>query len=1609
MTSSSDGLAGVLASMPDFSPFTFSSAGERKFHLQLLLDTKEKQLQQAGALGQRVLAQQIELEEKIRQIQEFDAERGDDEELDTEARERYRELAETIKAWDTENARLSSAFGAQRPPEDDISHSLPTKDPQRDEPERSKTPASSAAQSRRAKNAAHRADDVEFAFEIGSGLLTEVRRLQSLLGERDKAIQDMKEEKDDLEKTVESLRTALRAQEQSSDKFKEENWNLEVTLQELRSQLSDSQSTAQRLESEHKRLTKILNTTRESADQHKNEAERIKGAFDEFKAKHETEFAQARKYAAGLQRDKSDLQSTLDAMKAEVAKANRRLGPKYGSPLTPGAASAQDFLTPVAPEVDDVFTTGGASTNRRKMDSSAVFQPENFEDIADISPDPSPSRPFQAANHPSKEIEDLQQRLQHAQRQIKKLTGSLHREKEMRIDYKRKLEASPGYVHDENEPPEDAMFDDEDDVASIESKPKRKVTPFRSGRTRGRRGRGGGLSHRLGMAASTPSPDYAGEPDLMLSPPPPVPSIPGQFQDGTDDLDPELSEGEGDEHQPEPIQSSPSPLAVPSNRTSVDGMDPFYANVLRKSASYSSLLSSSSPLRQSVLSRSARGGAPQRRSRGGAAFQETRPLSLVGQPESLSAALALEMGSGVSSVLEDEMLISEKEVAEVACQTDFDDVTLAIPSTVSSPETREAGIQADPDTHFTAQFDSASVLRTSEMSCQTDQPEGFVIERTETTTPHPVVETKIDKHSVALQTSQSQVQTSPTPMGAFTRAFSPAPRRTTLTQADFSGLSAGNESSDTTIRNVRVPGALSITDEANESENDFDDGATETGIETETDAEDYHDARMSIGMTTPWESREDFHSMLTMSDNDYPESEDDESIKASRMPSRAGMASVESLTESHKSLPPVKYEEKGIEANFEDVKIVEVEVIKELVKEVPKEVVKEVEIIKYVERPQAEVNEMCIQTDEPVPITPPVSPIPVLPVTPGKQDTSTSSATPTAHPAPTSPGGPAPLGLYRVSSTGAQSFQFVPTNSPPPSSPGTMREPIAPLGIIRPLTSNSDRRQSIESAMETHTDDAARRPRTTSAVPSLVDKTRPPMVILPPPPRQPPPSNTMPPPSFIPERRIPTTSSASDVPPPRPSSPPPPELIQRATTPIGAMLSVHRGSYGPRQHGSSMPPPSNLRQPPSTSSFRSAANAAAHAQNSQMPSSLPSWTVRENERRELSSTSLASDRSALSPRSSMSSDHNVFANRRSTINAAGRPADQTRDGATDPVVIHAITQTMIGEFLYKYTRRAIGKGHGEKRHKRFFWVHPYTKHLYWSSADPGSHNVSESSSKSAYIEGIRAVLDPNPMPPGLYQYSIVISTSQREMKLTAPTKERHEIWLNALKYLLSRPNPTPGASLSDPAALSSPMSHAAELTDDDHRQIADSSPQSQRSGRSSHNGGAFSTTPRGKRSRSQLSVRGSVGKRSGTPAAEYLRWAAPESPYSPTRSFEQVVGNNQHDADLDFELHADTKSDDGFEGLENVRACCDGRHTVGHSGHAHPHHHNPGHLHNGEHLEVNAPARPVSPAWSLRSRTGSSQSHETGGFFSWGRGDDGKLRFGSRRSTRTVPNVTADR
>lgn len=92
----------------------FSSAGDMKSHLQSLLDSKEHQLQQAATFGQRVLAQRMELEERIRQLQEVEVDKSEDDEIDQDSLDKYKELAETVMSWDNENAELSSTFSSSK-------------------------------------------------------------------------------------------------------------------------------------------------------------------------------------------------------------------------------------------------------------------------------------------------------------------------------------------------------------------------------------------------------------------------------------------------------------------------------------------------------------------------------------------------------------------------------------------------------------------------------------------------------------------------------------------------------------------------------------------------------------------------------------------------------------------------------------------------------------------------------------------------------------------------------------------------------------------------------------------------------------------------------------------------------------------------------------------------------------------------------------------------------------------------------------------------------------------------------------------------------------------------------------------------------------------------------------------------------------------------------------------------------------------------------------------------------------------------------------------------------------------------------------------------------
>ncbi|RCI03389.1 hypothetical protein CU098_000520, partial [Rhizopus stolonifer] len=146
-------------------------------------------------------------------------------------------------------------------------------------------------------------------------------------------------------------------------------------------------------------------------------------------------------------------------------------------------------------------------------------------------------------------------------------------------------------------------------------------------------------------------------------------------------------------------------------------------------------------------------------------------------------------------------------------------------------------------------------------------------------------------------------------------------------------------------------------------------------------------------------------------------------------------------------------------------------------------------------------------------------------------------------------------------------------------------------------------------------------------------------------------------------------------------------------------------------------------------------------------------------------------------------------------------------GGTDMYVISAITQTMIGEWMSKHTRRYVGGGISEKKHQRYFWVHPYTKILYWSPEKPGAEG-NQVKTKSAYIESLSVI--PSHDNSGASPVSLLIHTPKRDLKITATSLERHDLWFKSLSYLLGRSKESSYPLAEEPSRLTSDSSSTIE-------------------------------------------------------------------------------------------------------------------------------------------------------------------------------------------------------
>ncbi|KAK5626638.1 hypothetical protein RRF57_002353 [Xylaria bambusicola] len=279
--------------------------------------------------------------------------------------------------------------------------------------------------------------------------------------------------------------------------------------------------------------------------------------------------------------------------------------------------------------------------------------------------------------------------------------------------------------------------------------------------------------------------------------------------------------------------------------------------------------------------------------------------------------------------------------------------------------------------------------------------------------------------------------------------------------------------------------------------------------------------------------------------------------------------------------------------------------------------------------------------------------------------------------------------------------------------------------------------------------------------------------------------------------------------------------------------------------------------------------------------------------------------------------------------------------STDPRMIQAVTQTMIGEYLWKYTRKT-GRGEmSENRHRRFFWVHPYTRALYWSDGDPGDGNRGEMKAKSVPIEAVRVVADDNPMPPGLHRKSLVVIARGRTIKFTCTTGQRHETWFNALSYLLLRSGDENKQDVEEIAGNIT-QEDVDEFNPPIHRRPANgkrphappslSSYNSRTTRNDSPNLDVSMTIPTlSPTHEKEVTRSGTFGRLSGYWKSSNLSRGTFSSLRS--RSY-QPYDNAIYEASEVPDSAEDVRriieqQDRESDRLENVRACCDGKHDVG--------------------------------------------------------------------------------
>ncbi|KNA99867.1 hypothetical protein FOXG_03629 [Fusarium oxysporum f. sp. lycopersici 4287] len=221
------------------------------------LQETERRLEEAGKLGNALVLQRKQLTEQLKEIEKV----NNEEELSQELRERMVGIEKEFNTLTRESAR--NLLPKQRVPSNEVNPNSPfapenkggrrSVSPSKFESQATGSPTKLTVPNRKIRNQpSNRVHDIEFAAEISTSLIAQVRNLQGVLAERDEENKDLKAEKARLELEAEGFQQRFKSLDESENRYKEENWNLETKLQELAAQHKEA------LDRE-KKLTQSLN------------------------------------------------------------------------------------------------------------------------------------------------------------------------------------------------------------------------------------------------------------------------------------------------------------------------------------------------------------------------------------------------------------------------------------------------------------------------------------------------------------------------------------------------------------------------------------------------------------------------------------------------------------------------------------------------------------------------------------------------------------------------------------------------------------------------------------------------------------------------------------------------------------------------------------------------------------------------------------------------------------------------------------------------------------------------------------------------------------------------------------------------------------------------------------------------------------------------------------------------------------------------------------------------------------------------------------------------------------------------------------------------------